>query len=235
MRISISFHYSIGSLFLLIAGLLLLQSCEKESASDVNQNKIYADYEQFYDRNTDKTTVVARFRFGGATGTLLELDSTDFVKFNGDILAYNTLYSGHVKEYAGLLPPGTFTYTNLNNNTYSNSVPSFDTISFPSTFDTLRKSQAYTLSWVGSPLAPNQNAGVFIGSWTWGQDALYYQDTDGATNIVMGTIQLNNLPLGPSVCWMDRATDKPLTQATSEGGRIRGKYRALTDTIQVAP
>lgn len=50
--------------------LLLVASSAKEDSSDVNQNKIYCDYELFYNQNDDKTQAVARFRFGGPTGTL---------------------------------------------------------------------------------------------------------------------------------------------------------------------
>ncbi len=213
--------------------LALLTSCEKESASDVNQDKIYADYELFYNANTDKTTAIARFRFGGPTGTLLELDSADYVTFNGDDLPFNALIGAHAKEYAGLLNAGTFSYTNLNNQTFINQVPAFDTIAFPASFDTLYKSQAYTLTWEGTPLAADQNVGLFIGSWTWGQDALYFQDGDGATNLVLGTAQLSGLPVGPSVCYLDRSTDVAVSEGTGEGGRIRGKYRALNRTVQV--
>jgi hypothetical protein len=213
--------------------IFIFSSCAKESAKDVNQDKIYADYEQYYNKNTDKTTVVARFRFGGITGTLLELDSTDFVTFNGEDLPYNTIYGGHVKEYAGLLSPGTFVYTNLNNETFTNTVPAFDTIAFPVSFDTIVKSHANTLTWAGSPLAPNQAVGLFIGSWTWGQDALYYQDGDGATNLVLGTGQLSNVVVGPAMCYMDRTTDVAVTQGTEKGGRIRGKYHALKKQVQV--
>lgn len=233
MNANFLFRSKLSFIFQAIIGVFIFASCEKESASDVNQDKIYTDYEQFYDKNTDKTTVVARFRFGGVTGTLLELDSTDFVTFNGDMLPYNEWYGGHVKEYAGLQAPGTFSYTNLDNETFTNSVPAFDSIAFPAAFDTIVKSVANTLTWVGSPLAANQNVGLFVGSWTWGQDALYYQDGDGATNLILGTGQLSNVPVGPSICYMDRATDVALTQATPEGGRIRAKYRAQNKQVQV--
>jgi len=46
---------------------VLVTACAKENASDVNQDKIYTDYEVLYNSNTDVTTVVARFLFGGPT------------------------------------------------------------------------------------------------------------------------------------------------------------------------
>lgn len=220
---------------LFIALPFLLFSCEKENSEDVNQDKIYTDYELFYNKNEDKTTVVARFKFGGPTGTNLELTSGATVTFNGDPLTYNAFYVGHVKEYAGKISSGTFIYTDVDNNQFTNTTPMLDTIAFQPGFDTIVKSQANTLTWVGNPLAANQSVGVFIGSWTWGQDALYYQNQLGATNIIMGITSMNSLALGSSTVYMDRQNETNVVQGTSEGGKIRSKYRALNKVVQVVP
>ena len=89
---------------------IFVQSCTKENASDVNQDKIYQYYEVFYNKNTDKTWVVARFNFGGPTGTILELDSGATVKFNNEVLPYNGLFAGHYKEFAGRVTTGSFVW-----------------------------------------------------------------------------------------------------------------------------
>lgn len=211
----------------------LLTSCNVEDSADVNQERIYADYEVFYNSNTDKTWVVARFRFGGATGTLLQLNDPAFVEFNGEDLPFNSLFAGHYKEYAGQLTSGTFVYTDVDGNTYENSIPAYEPIEFPTGLDTLSKSNSYDLVWQGTELKANQNVGVFAGSWAWGQDALFLQTNDGANNIVLGKDQIANLPLGQSTLYMDRSTDVQITDGTSEGGRIRGKYRATNVTVQV--
>lgn len=214
---------------------LTLVSCDKEDSEDVNQDKIYTDYELFYNENTDKTTVVARFRFGGPTGTLLELSSGATVTFNGDNLAYNGWYGGHMKEYAGQLASGTFVYTDVDGSTYTNATPAYNPIAFDPAFDTIVKSQANTLTWLGSALAPNEAVAVFVGTWTWGQDAWLFQDLDGATNIIMGVNQLSGLAEGNSTVYMDRYTALNVTQGTGEGGRIRSKYRAINQQVVVIP
>ena len=225
----------VNNALLLLAIPFLLISCEKENSEDVNQDKIYTDYELFYNKNEDKTYAVARFKFGGPTGTNLELTSGATVKFNGDLLTYNAFYVGHVKEYAVKISSGTFVYTDVDNNQFTNTTPVMDTIAFQPGFDTIIKSQANTLTWIGSPLTANQSVGVFIGSWTWGQDALFYQNQVGATNIVMGVSALNALALGTSTVYMDRSTETSVAQGTSEGGKIRSKYRALNKVVQVVP
>jgi hypothetical protein len=210
-----------------------LFSCTGESAGDVNQDRIYTEYEQFYNSNSGVTTVVARFRFGGALGTLLELDSTDNVTFNGDVLPYNIFWGGHAKDYIGNIPPGTFVYTNLDGNVFTNTVPAFEAIAFPSDFVEISRSAAYDFQWVGSALSQKQEVGVFIGSWAWGDDTWNFTNSVGATNMVFGINSLSNLPLGTSTVYLDRATKSTSIQGTSKGGVIKGKYRAPNRVINV--
>lgn len=213
----------------------ILSSCEKEDSSDVNQEKIWTSYEMFYDQNQDKTVAVARFKFGGPTGTILELtDSTGAnVTFNGDELTYNGFYSGHIKEYAGRLAPGTFYYTNTEGNTFVNEVPAVDSIAFPQSFDTIKKSTSQTLDWIGSDLAANQKVGVFVGSWTYGEDALFIATQEGVGEIVFGVNDMSGLANGNSTVYMDRETVVALDEGTSEGGEIKYKYRAQNASVEV--
>ena len=223
---------------LLGTGLLLSYSCAKEDSNDVNQDKIWTQYELFYNQNEDKTHAIARFRFGGATGTLLELtDSTGAsVTFNGAVMPYAPLWGAHHLEFAGNVTTGTFVYTNTASTTYTNSIPTgAQTFSFSAGFDTIQKSQAQTLAWVGNALAANESVSVFVGSWTWGEDALFYTDADGATQVIMAVNQMSNLAEGQATVYMDRALTGTLSQGTSEGGLIQYKYRPTNATVQVIP
>lgn len=210
-----------------------LFSCTGESAGDVNQDRIYTEYEQFYNSNTGTTTVIARFRFGGALGTILELDSTDNVKFNGDDLPYSIFWGAHVKEYVGNIAPGTFVYTNLDGNVFTNTVPAYEAIDFPSSFTELSKSTPYDFQWVGTALSQNQEVGVYVGTWGWGDDTWNYTNSVGATNMIFGLNSLSNLTLGSATVFLDRATKSTNIQGTSKGGVIRGKYRAPNRTVNV--
>jgi hypothetical protein len=219
------------SLSLLFA--VIFTSCTGESAGDVNQDRIYTEYEQFYNSNTGTTTVIARFRFGNALGTILELDSTDNVKFNGDDLPYSIFWGAHVREYVGNIAPGTFVYTNLDGNVFTNTVPTFETIDFPSNFTELNRSTPYDFQWTGTAIGQNQEVGVFVGSWAWGDDTWNFTNSVGATNMVFGINSLSNLPLGTSTVYLDRTTRKTNIQGTSRGGVIKGKFRAPNRVINV--
>lgn len=213
---------------------VLISSCAKEDSVDVNQDKIYTDYEVFYNKNTDKTWVIAKFRFGGATGTILELTDGAKVTFDGTPLPYISWTGGHFKEYAGRLTTGTFVYTDVDGSVFTNSIPSVDTLAFDPAFDTIDKAVANTLTWQGSALATDEHVGVFVGSnWVWGEDALFLQTANGATDLVMGVTQLADLAVGPATAYMDRVNAVNVAEGTSEGGRIRAKYRATNQAIEV--
>lgn len=224
--------FALAALFSLSA---VISSCQKEDSSDVNQDKIYTVYELFYNANTDKTVAICRLRFGTPTGTLLEATDPAQVTFNGDVLPYSAIYSGHAKEYAGLITSGTFAYTNVDGVTFTNTTPTMTTLSHPTTFDTIVKSQANTYTWGGNALGDNERVNLFVGTWTWGQDALFFASGNGANNIVMGTNQLANLAEGTSTLYVDRVHEVAVTEGTSEGGVIRAVYRPANITVQVVP
>ena len=96
-----------------------------EDSDDVNQARIYTDYELFYNANEDVTHAIARFRFGGPFGTILELTGSSGagVTFDGQPLAYSGLWGGHHREYAGNRTAGTFRYTNTEGEVFVNDVP----------------------------------------------------------------------------------------------------------------
>lgn len=222
-------------LFAIIGAGLLLGSCDKEDSSDVNQQKIWTSYEVFYNQNDDKTHAIARFRFGGPTGTLLELtDSTSAnVTYNGTEMPYSNIWGGHHLEFAGSQTPGTFVYTNNDGDVYTNSVPAGNTIAYEAGFDTITKGSAQTFTWNGTALAADEKVAVFVGSWTWGEDALFYTEDDGATSLVMGVTQMQNLALGTSTVYMDRKTEVDLAEGTPEGGKITYTYRPTNVQVQV--
>ena len=81
-----------------LAIITIFSSCTIEDSADVNQAKIYADYDLRYDANTDKTRVVATFKFGGATGTNLQLSDPAQVVFNGEIYNFLELKNQYLKN-----------------------------------------------------------------------------------------------------------------------------------------
>lgn len=205
-------------------------SCEKQPSDAVDQDRIRTDYELFYDKNTDKTTAVAAFKFGQSiTGTQLELSAPAEVRFNNDLLTFNRVLGRYEKEYNGFIATGTFTYKDTKGKTLVNTVPAIKPIDFPAspTVLSISKAQEYNITWQGDALAQNEGVGVLVAS------LVFTETTLNATRVRMTSAQLQPAAIGAHIAFMDRWTLSQLQQQTSNGGSITSKYRAKNKNVEI--
>jgi hypothetical protein len=213
--------------------LCLLTSCEKADSGDVNQDKIYSEYELFYDKNLDKTYASAIFKFNSITGTQLQLTAPSEIKFNGDAIPYDPVFAYYRKEYAGQINSGTFTFKDKNGVAYVNTVTIAAAISNP-VIDTIKRTGAYTYTWLGDSCKNNELIGLTIGNNINPLNfQVFLQNTLNSKNLVLSLAQLNQLPIGSSYCLLDRQVETTAQNITSAGGKIRGKYRGLNKNIYI--
>jgi hypothetical protein len=215
---------------LLLIGLLplFIISCAKEDSENVNQDSIHQQYEVLYADNEDKTHVSAIYRFGGVTGTLLQLSSPAGVTFNGDELMYNQVLGWHRKEYAGLVSSGTFVYTDLDDNVYTNTTPEINTIGYPTGLTEISMGGAFTFTWTGDPVGENETVSLWIDGTQQGNSELFTTILEGNSELVLPANRLANLGLGQATCWLVRTKRVDLQNETSKGGFIEVKYRAVS-------
>ncbi len=209
---------------------LIFTSCEVEPSNAVDQDRIRTDYELFYDKNTDKTTAIASFRFGPSlTGTDLELSSPAKVRFNGDLLTFNWVLGRYEKEYNGLISTGTFKYKDTNGKLLTNNVPAIKPIDFPANPSvlTISKAQGINISWEGAPIAQNDGVGLLLASLPFTETSV------NATFVRITSAQIQPAPTGAHLAYMDRWTTTQLQEQTSNGGSITGKYRARNKNVQI--
>lgn len=206
-----------------IAGYIsLFTACQSEPSSDVNQDKIYTEYTLYYDGNADKTYARASFKFSNIAGTLLELDAPSEVTFNGDILTFNAL-KYYEKEYAGLISSGTFVWTDLNGNSYTNTI-SMKPITFPTVIDSINRDSSFELSWVGDSLSTDESVTLTMVDGS-ASVQIFYQNDINSQSIILGANQLSLLLEGSSTLNYDRYYKPTLTNQTQAGGLITGRYR----------
>jgi hypothetical protein len=212
----------------------LFTSCAKEESKDVAQDKIYAEYELYYDKNQNKTYASAVFKFSNVTGTNLQLTAPSEVTFNNDIIPFDGTFAYYRKEYAGLIQSGTFNFKDTDSKVYSNSVSLAKVIANPNfaSTDTIKRSNgAYTYTFSGDSITANEIAGLTIAFNSNFQ--VFYQSTLGAKNFVLPLTQLNALSIGLNYCRLDRTFEKAAPDVTSAGGKIRGKYRSEDKNVYV--
>lgn len=206
---------------------LLLASCEREPSSSVDQDKIWTRYEIKYDKNTDKTTAFAEFRFGNALGTKLELSDPASVTFNGTEMPFNSVTANYELELGGLVPAGTFVYTDLDNNVFTNSTDSLQSVEFPSAAVTIDSGSDYVLNFVGEPIGSNDVVNVLIA------DKGFATAVAGATSITLGGVQTGEITNGPHIAYMWRSLVRDIAQGTSEGGTIFLTHQAFNKAVNV--
>ncbi|RPD43053.1 hypothetical protein EG028_01820 [Chitinophaga barathri] len=220
-------------LTLLVLVLASFIGCTKEPSASVAQEKIHTTYELFYDKNTDKTTVKAWFRFSNATGTLLQLSQPSDVRFNNEPLVFDSLFAYYKKEYSGSIQSGTIVFTDINNKVFQNTLQLPKPVAFPENFTTVSKSASYTLSWLGDPVGQNEAVGIGMGSASAISGNLFNQPGAGATSIILEANKLQSIATtnGQVICVMDRYTLNQPQQAPAAGGVVKGTYRTLNKTI----
>jgi len=228
-----AFHAARGIAFLCL--VCLLMGCAKEDSDDVNQDRIYAEYELFYDKNTDKTYASAIFRFGNAAGTQLQLTAPSEVKFNGDVLPFDPVFSYYRKEYSGLVTSGTFVFTDTQGVSYSNSVSSTRTLAFPASLDTIHSSNSYTLTWAGDSVVTGERVDLWMDGPLQNNVEYFTQYTLNTNSFVLPANRLQALGTGSTACAMERIWEQTASSVTGAGGKVRVKYKALSRTIQVVP
>ena len=208
----------------IVAGYIsLFTACKSEPSSDVNQDKIYTEYELYYDGNADKTYARASFKFSNIAGTLLELEAPSEVTFNGDVLTFNSTLAYYEKEYAGLISSGTFIWTDFNGTSYTNAI-SMDTITFPAVIDSINKDSSFELSWIGDSLSANENVILTMTDASLSVQ-IFYQNDVNSQSIILAANQLQYLLDGSATMNFDRRYLPGLTSQNTAGGLITGRYR----------
>ncbi len=218
---------------ILFAATNLIQSCASEDSTNVNQDRIYAEYELYYDANTDKTYASAIFRFGHASGTQLELTAPSQVTFNGDVIPFDATFGYFRKEYAGNVSSGTFVFTDADGNAFTNSVSTDRTIAFPTDMDTIHNVNSYTLVWVGDSIVQHERVDVWMDGPLQNNAEYFMQYLENTNSVVLAANKLQNLGTGSTLCTMERIWEDTAIGVTSAGGKVRVKYKALNRTIQL--
>lgn len=219
-------------LFFLLTALV---ACKKYNIEEPNPESFYAEYELFYNANTNKTVALAKFRVAGPTGNPVELKTPAYVTFNDDMLVYNSTYNCLGFEYTGKVASGTFVYKNSNNAVYTNTTPVMDSVKHPQTVATIHKSAPYTYTWNGNPLAANERVSLFFGSWYWMSESQFTTSGLGATNIVLSTDQLGAIYSNIYTTYLERKKNEPVQEAGYYGGVIRMRYIPQNALVNVTP
>lgn len=206
---------------------LILASCTREPSSSVDQDKIYTKYELVYDANTDMTTVKAEFRFGSIVGTKLEWSQPASIRFNGELIPFNSTLAIYEEEIAGFVSSGTFTYTDIEGSIYTNQTGMIKTVSFPNGDININGGTDYVMPFTGNLIGSNDVVSLTI------SDKVFATSMVGSSSITIGGVQTSDITTGPYIGYLSRIITTTPDNATPEGGLILLTYKAHNKAIQV--
>ncbi len=214
------------SILLTIAAILIsLSGCERENSDDVNQDRIYAYYELFYNSDQDITYARASFRFGSITGTLLQLAGHAYVKFNDDYLTFKPLLAYYEISYPGLVAEGEFTYMDLDSNFFVNTAV-LHPVDLPETLDTLVRGHVYALPFTGDSIRANEVVNAFIHSSLGTDLQTYSQSNLLAVQVLFAADRTLTLTPGLNTVYVRRNYSNPVQQATEAGAEIHAIWQS---------
>ena len=225
--------FSFQKTSLLLAIVLLFTACLREESVNVNQDSIYAEYRLVYEADKDKTFARATFRFGGATGTLLQLSDPAEVLIDQEPMTWKPALAYYERESAGAQTSGTFAYTDLDANTFTNAVTLAKPIAFPAGLDTIAQGAAFTLTWEGDPIQAGELVTVTINGINEGDAKIFTTDNIGANEIILAADKLNGLGVGKGTIYMERFQGQLLQEGTSKSGAVWSRYLTGPREIQV--
>lgn len=202
-----------------------LTACQRESSSDVNQDRIHTQYELYYNADEDITYARAWFRFGNATGTLLELAAPSQVTFDGEALAFNGFLAFYEKKFAGHRASGIFRWEDTEGKFYEN-VVSNRPIAIGALPNPVGRQAALTIPWTGDPLTAHELAGAWINGENEGDAQAAVTIETGAAALIVPANKMALIGAGPGKIYLERRSAPPLQQAPGAGGSGTGVYRA---------
>jgi len=218
------------SIVFLVAALAVV-GCKKEVSKNIEQDKIYTQYELSYNQTENVTYATATFKFSSTNGTKLMLSEPSTVMIDGTEMNWDNDNGFYRNEFSGFKSSATFNWVDLDGNSFTNTIDIKD-IALPATINDLHFTDSVTyFMWNGSPLDSNENVILTIDGLGSTDTRIFSVDTVGATTITIDSLRLSQIDSGMVQLFLNLRYSPALTEQTSRGGSITGSYQ--TNTVEV--
>lgn len=210
-------------------------STEVADVSDVNQKKIHQHYSVDIEEGS-QATCEAAFRFGGPTGTTLQLGGETSVTMNDERMdgedkflrgmVYDIHVSGDTKDFS-------FKFTDADANVYTNSVH-LESISIERLPETLHGDQDVIVRWTGAPVGPDETVTIEVRD---SESAFYTSvgstSTMGSSEVTISGRDVADLYNGRGEIRFSRDIRKELAEAADEGGDLVATYTSSNTSVTI--
>ncbi len=210
--------------------MVLLQACDTVESGNVDQQRIVTEFTMTYDLEEDKTLAKAVFL---ADETHLILSPPAEITFENTLLPKTeTLgFVAYKKTFDGNYQTGTFFYSDLNGDEYTNTIVLADSLILADTLH-LSLSGDGLLHWQGNPIAVNEEISAVIEA-SEGTLFLALNDQENASAIQFPTTEISEEFIGTHTIWMQRRETQDLQDATEAGGILKSVFQSNKAVLKI--
>ncbi len=216
-----------------LLSILFFTACKKEASINIDQNRIYSDYEVTYDQMSNQTVMQAIFRVDHNSGKKIELTYPARVGFNDENLAWKNLGGSYRATRSGNHLNGSFTYFDVDENNFENTGSVINPIDLPFGLNNISKNGNFFLPWAGAALEPGETVKVVISGGSQSGSKTFTAAIIGSSYISLEQYKLNNLVVGTAKIQVFREKTAGLQQSNLSGGRITSTYKGRKITINI--
>jgi len=216
-----------------VLSILFFTACKKEASINIDQNRIYSDYEVTYDQMSNQTTSRAVFRVDSKSGKKIELTYPARVGFNGENLDWRNLGGSYDSERSGNHLNGSFTYIDIDENSFQNAGSVTNPIDLPFGMNNISKNGNFFLPWTGEAIQPGETVTVVIDGGSQSGSKTFTATAVGSSYISLEQYRLNQLVTGTARIQIQREKTEALQQSNLSGGRITSTYKGRRITINI--
>lgn len=216
-----------------LMSLLFFTACKKEASINIDQNRIYSDYEVTYDQMSNRTTSQVIFRVDHNSGKKIELTYPARVGFNDENLAWRNLGGYYDMTRSGNHLNGHFTYFDVEDNSFENTGALVDPIDLPFGMNNISKNGNFFLPWTGAVLQSGETVKVIISGGSQSGSKTFTATAIGSSFISLEQYKLNQLVAGTANIQIQREKTSALQQSNLSGGRITSTYKGQKITVNI--
>jgi hypothetical protein len=221
---------------LLITGLFACDSNEIGESKDVNQDRIYMDYDISFAEGDESVSLNFQFRFAGSAGTTLVLNNPCQVELDGVKLKVDSSKGGGAfyqitKDYTRFSGKHNITFTNFNGKRFENSFEFAPTAltDLPANVD---RSKDLVITF--NTAAPGPKDYLAVSSLDT-DSSFYYHQAGPAISVTIPASALKRQKSNEIQFESTVYREIPLQQTTSEGGLLKFTYRLKPAIIKLQP
>ncbi|MBI2429249.1 MAG: hypothetical protein HYV29_10735 [Ignavibacteriales bacterium] len=208
---------------------LFILGCENDKGEAITDGAVYTELNVRYDKTTNRTTGTAWFWQGNKNGRWLIFNPDATLEFQDNAMAYRPGDHSYFKELENLQTPAVFSFTDINNKVFVNSIDVKQIDFRPADdLDTIDTSQPLTVTWSGTVLENSEIVTLRIESISATQDSI-------GTSTVTFTNEKFSLLSGfknsTVLMTIERSRSIALQQDLGGNGFIRAEYISQSKNV----